>query len=512
MAKRAAKYRRISQDREGRELGVRRQDEDLDEEARRRGLTVVADYVDNDIGASRASRKPRPDYRRMLADARAGAFDVILAYTTGRLTRRPREFEDLIDLAVECGTEFAYVRSPEFDLRTAQGRRIARTMAAQDAGEAEELGERVARAARQRAERGGHHGGRRCFGYGPIVGWSAEHADTEHPEAKPCPDGLAGCAGHRPVRDFYRLVPAEAEEIIGLVEGLLAGVPLHAMVRDLNARGVRTVGGKSWHPLTARELLMRPRLAGLAEHRGQIVGKGRWSAIISEDQHHAVVALLSDPARRTSTGNRASYLLSGLARCAVCGGSISSCGMTRSKGRDGAKSTTKRYLYRCRQRGCVAVARAAADQWVTDHALARLARPDAADLLVDADRPDLDGLRLEANAIRVQLDEAAAAFARRGIDARQLEIITGELNGRLADIRRLQQHTSRAPVLAELVDAGGGAGGEQQREAAVAAVWARMSLERRRAVVQCLMSVTVRPGGSGVKGFTASKVVVSPRV
>src|SRR5688572_33310973 len=131
----AAKYRRISDDREGRELGVTRQNEDLDKLAERNGLTIVADYCDNDISASTRSQKRRPEYQRMLVDARAGKFDVILGYSSSRLTRRPRELEEQIDLAEECGTRFLYVASPSFDLNPSAGRTVARGPAAMGAGE-----------------------------------------------------------------------------------------------------------------------------------------------------------------------------------------------------------------------------------------------------------------------------------------------------------------------------------------------------------------------------------------
>src|SRR4051812_19728262 len=119
MTSRAAKYRRISDDREGDELGVTRQDEDLKAFAAQRGYAVVEDYADNDRSASTKARRERPEYQRMLRDAKAGRFDVVIAYTAARLTRRPREFEDLIELAQGCGIRFEYIRSPSFDLNTA---------------------------------------------------------------------------------------------------------------------------------------------------------------------------------------------------------------------------------------------------------------------------------------------------------------------------------------------------------------------------------------------------------
>ena len=120
-----------------------------------RGYEILARYTDNDISAStKKRRKPRPDYDAMLAAARAGELDVIVAYKSSRLTRRPREHEDLIELAVDYGIQFAYVASPEFDLNTADGPKIARMLAVSDAGDAEVTRELVQRKMRELAEVG----------------------------------------------------------------------------------------------------------------------------------------------------------------------------------------------------------------------------------------------------------------------------------------------------------------------------------------------------------------------
>ena len=58
-------YARISSDREGDQLGVRRQIEDCKRLAVERGWVVSALYVDDDISAW--SGKPRPEYERLLA-------------------------------------------------------------------------------------------------------------------------------------------------------------------------------------------------------------------------------------------------------------------------------------------------------------------------------------------------------------------------------------------------------------------------------------------------------------
>src|SRR5437763_7970265 len=128
-------YERISEDREGKELGVDRQRTACTSLAAKLGVPVHRVYRDNDIGAStRSAPKPRDEYNALLADAKAGIITMVISYSTSRLTRRPRENEDLIELAVASGVAFHYVKSPKYDLNTADGREGARNAAARDAG------------------------------------------------------------------------------------------------------------------------------------------------------------------------------------------------------------------------------------------------------------------------------------------------------------------------------------------------------------------------------------------
>ena len=460
MTKKAAGiYARISEDREGRELGVDRQQEDCRALAEIRGLSIADLYVDNDRGASTRSRKPRPEYRRLLADARAGRFAVVVAYTSGRLTRRPREHEDLIELAEQHGVRFEYVRSPSFDLNTAAGRRVARILAANDAGEAEDIAERVTRAAEQRARDGLNHGGRRAFGYEV--------------------NGL-------------EVIPHEAREVKSMYEQLLVGVPLGSIVRDLNQRQVPTYSGALWAPSTVRGIMLRARYAGLREYRGDVVGRGRWPAVVDEEVWRAACALLTDPSRRTSTGNRASYLLSGLAVCGTCGGRITSAGVKRSS------AIGYRRQYKCRSGSHVNRRQDWIDDFVSAVIVERLSRPDAVELLVDEKRPDSDVLRVEAQALRVRIDDLATALADGLLDLAGVRRESERLRAKLADVEAQMAHSSRSPLLAALISA-----------ADVQAVWDALTLDRRRAVVDVLMTVTLHPGGTGRRTFDQTKVEIT---
>ena len=165
MSTRAIIYTRISQDSEKKGEGVERQRVDCLARAEREGWEVVDVLVENDVGASTNHRKPRPLYAAMLARAERREFEVILAYSNSRLTRRPREYEDLIDLHKETGVSIRTIVSGDDDLGTADGRMNARIRADIDAGEAERTSERVKRALRARVERGeSANGGVRPFG------------------------------------------------------------------------------------------------------------------------------------------------------------------------------------------------------------------------------------------------------------------------------------------------------------------------------------------------------------
>ena len=66
----------------------------------------------------------------------------------------------------------------------------------------------------------------------------------------------------------------EAAEIRRLAHAVICGQSLRSLALELNERGVPTVKGKRWASSHLRSMLLRPRLAGLRQHRGKIVAKG----------------------------------------------------------------------------------------------------------------------------------------------------------------------------------------------------------------------------------------------
>lgn len=292
---RAAVYSRISHDPHDRQLGVERQEQDCLRLISGRGWELARPpYRENDTPASTRSTAKRPVYEQMLTDLQAGTAEVLVCYSTSRLTRRPLDYERLIRLTQDKGVQIATVVSGAVDLATADGRVIARVLAAMDAAESERVGERISRAARQRAEYGEWHGG--------------------------------------PTPPFgYRFVPAGAKRTLAVVpEGaalvreaaarVLAGESLYRIRQDWNCRGLTSTAGNPGRSQGIKRCLVRGAVAGLTERRGEFFA-GSWPAILDEPTWQQVRTVLLDPARNTRTFVQRSALhpLTGLLWCGLCG-------------------------------------------------------------------------------------------------------------------------------------------------------------------------------------------------
>lgn len=464
---RAAIYTRISADPEGRALGIERQVEDCEALAEHHGLDVVMVYRENDISASTNSTKPRPLYDEMLARARAGEFDAIIAYSNSRVTRRPRELEDLIDLHNRYGTRIRTVVSGEDDLATADGRMTARIKASVDAAEAERTSERARRAKRQAAAEGRHRGGPRPFGWEP--------------------NGLV-------------VQPDEAAALLAAARGVLAGRTLASLAREMNEAGIKTTTGGAWTYAALRTALCRPRNAALVSHGRsddpdvEIVGPAAWPAIIPEDVWRATRDVLMDPSRRLQRGNEKKWLGSGLYRCGLCGAA------ELRVAPYGASTGRRRWLYRCTVSAHLTVSQELADAVVAGAVRGRLARPDVADLLTVRQGDNSAPLREERETLRLRLRAFEGDYAAGLITGKQLADATARVG---ASVRAIDERLSRL--------VGGGPLETLANAPDPVAAFDAAPLDVQRAVVDALMVVTVDAVGRGGSRRGAERVRVEWR-
>jgi site-specific DNA recombinase len=282
------------------------------------------------------------------------------------------------------------------------------------------------------------------------------------------------------------VVPEQAAVIGRIAAALLAGESLRSITAALNAEGVPSPMGRPWHKQMVRALVLRERNAGLRVHRGEVVGDGAWEPILDRGRFEQLRAVLSDPARKTSTGTAAAHLLSGIAHCGVCGAALRVAHNRRVPS------------YRCSERGCVIRRQADVDELVTRVVVGRLARGDAVELFTPDRSPERVAAMAEAEQLRGRLDVAADRYADGMIDARQLERITARLRPQLAAAEARARVVDDRPLLAGVV------GAEDVR-----AAWQALPLTRRRAVVDLLMTVTVHRTRSGVRVFDPQAVQIT---
>jgi site-specific DNA recombinase len=470
---RAGIYARISSDVSGTELGVGRQQDDCRAEAGRRGWDVVHAYVDNDISATK--KTVRPEYQRMLADVQAGLINALVVWDIDRLTRTPRELEDVIDLADKFGLALANV-SGDIDLSTSDGRMMARIKGTVARKEVEEMSKRLKRKFREKAERGEPHG------YAPY-GYRREPVLDDDGN----PKGTFG-------RDV--IVDAEAAVIREAARRILALDSLASIVKDFNERGIHGPKAPAWNTTILRQIMLRSSNAGLRQYQGQVLGKSTTAAIYPEETFNRLVALLKDPSRKTNhVGPTPKHLLSGIALCGLCGGE-----MRRAMGRTVTSKTTgntKRQPPNYNCEACFKVRRKqeSVDEVVTGLIVRRLSQPDAVQLFAASDSTAALEAESEIRAIDAKLDIVADQFADDILTAAQLKRITTRLRLERATADRRLKAAQPQTVLASLV------GGN------VAEKWASKPIGAQREAVRALMTITIMPAGSG-RTFDPDKIVI----
>jgi DNA invertase Pin-like site-specific DNA recombinase len=510
-------YVRISDDREGKALGVERQEEDCRELAKRMGWEVHEPiYDDNDISASRFGKKRREGYEQLMADIKAGVIQAVIAYHPARLHRRPREVEGYIDIAERVPTHT--VRAGRWDLSTPSGRVQARIMAAVDAYESEQKSDLVKRSRVQRAqkERKARPGGARPYGF---------------------------------EKDGVTVRQGEADEILRLTEAVVQwsepgteGQSLRFLVRDLNERKVPTATGRGmWTSATLRDILMRTRNAGLVTYTVEVEDedgdkvqktetvKAAWEPLVPEETWRAACAILTDAQRTTTTNNGQrggliKWLGSGLYLCGACDQPT-----LRVVGSSNNRQTRQaRRHYRCRGVNNENVGGHACreatnlDRYVEGLLVARISDPRVLKKLREtpADSPNTRALKIELSALGTKEDVLGRNYASDKITERVMNSGMEAITKRKAEIAaQLERAGERTPLdpFRHAKDA-----------ADVARIWfgpggpdgdriGGLSLGARRAILDRLVTVKVLPNPKRVPrnadgGYLdTSSIVVEPK-
>lgn len=302
MPRRAAIYARQSITREG-SASLDVQVEACRDAAQRLKVDVVTELVEAPSTSGYRNRgRSRPKFGELLDLISRGDVDCVVAYKTDRLSRGGGPgWAPLVDAFEKAGrdpdravaTTDGWVSEFEIGIRSAMDREESKKtsdrMLAIRAREAREGIPRIA--------------GRRAYGF--------TYDMTEH-------------------------IAEEVARIHEAAERVLTGESIWSICTDWNTQDVPTVTGRPWTVQTVSSILTSGRIAGLREHNGVVVAKGRWEPIITEERRQALLVALAPKRSRLRKGR--TYPLTGLMRCGRCGGKM------RSLQREGGRRT-----YACRK-------------------------------------------------------------------------------------------------------------------------------------------------------------------
>lgn len=242
-------------------------------------LTVVDVYADAAI-SGRSDR--RPQFQRLRRDAAKKIFDTIIAYKSSRIARN---MLNALNFEVEMTKNKVNVlyAKEEFG-NTAAGRFALRTMMSVNQFYSENLGEDIKRTQADNAQQ--------CKANGPA------------------PFGYKSGADGR-----FEIDEPSAEIVREIYARVSAGETNAAIIRDLNARHIKTRLGNAWGKSSLQAILGNERYLGIYIFNDQRVPGGMPQIINENLFREAMQAVKSKKNRNPS----ADYQLTGKLFCGECG-------------------------------------------------------------------------------------------------------------------------------------------------------------------------------------------------
>jgi DNA invertase Pin-like site-specific DNA recombinase len=280
------------------------------------GASVTATY--SDAAITGASLLRRPGMRALLADAKAGRFEVLVAEAQDRLSRSLRDIADIFERLSAAGVTIVTVGEGELsDLHVG----LKGTM---NAIFLKDLAKKVRRGQRGQVERGRAPGGL-AYGYRVI------HRFGDDGE---------------PIRGLREIDPEQAAVVQRIFAAYLGGKSARDIARQLNREGVLSPRGGGWNQSTingnrgrANGILWNRLYLGeltygkttnrrdpdTGRKRGSIVADKDWTVKrdealrIIDDRTWEAAQSLRKNISSASQHRRPKRLLSGLLACGSCG-------------------------------------------------------------------------------------------------------------------------------------------------------------------------------------------------
>jgi site-specific DNA recombinase len=308
---------------------------------------LVAEWAEEGVSAYRSSSEERDIVRDVLRAAARREFEVLLLFKADRLSRRSLEYPVVLAQLRRMGVRTIAVADQaggrELETDGQYDKLIRFIEGWQAETESYNTSLRVAEAMRQKKLRGEWTGGR------PPYGFRVVRLDSG--------------------RAVLAIDPDEAAVVRRIFAWYLdEGLGMTAITKRLNATGVATRHGARWHLHSVRRILLQPlvsgRIAAGRTRRGRkanssvYVNRADWDRRVTMTGHDPALEIVAPerwdaafarlrsynrPGSEHHRGEASAFLLSGIARCGVCGGPVYGLRRRRRR-RDGTEATTSRYV------------------------------------------------------------------------------------------------------------------------------------------------------------------------
>jgi DNA invertase Pin-like site-specific DNA recombinase len=287
-----------------REASIEQQVEWCKALAAKYGLEIIAVYSDKAITGRTDNR---PEFQRMLADAKAGKFGYVLSWKSNRIGRDMLDAMKNDKLLLEYGVRCLYVEEDFED--NAAGRFALRNMMNVNQFYSESMAEDVRRGMMDNASK--------CMVNGRIP------------------------YGYRKGKDGrYEIVPEAAEVVREIFQKVIDGWNHIDIIDDLNNRGIKNQYGRAWQRTAFGKLLRMEQYIGVYKF-AEVRIEGGVPPILDKQTFQEVQRILeTKPNPRGRRRDVADYILTGKLFCGHCGEAmVGICGTSRNG--------DKHYYYLC---------------------------------------------------------------------------------------------------------------------------------------------------------------------
>jgi site-specific DNA recombinase len=303
--KRAAIYARVSTEEQTFNYSIENQLDKLRLYCAERGYKIVGEYVDAGFSGTTIRR---PHLQKLMADARAGAFDMVVVYKLDRLFRSNRHMFNTLAEWEELGVGVASVTEP-FDTTTAMGKAYLGMASTFAEWERNTIVERSREGLRKAVEKGHYSGGIVPYGYRLDPVTKTLQIDEEEAQV---------------VRLMYQWLLEERQSCYAIAQRLNAlGIPTKYRREGRGLRREATAG--VWRPGRVYNILRSTLYKGVWFYgkRTKAAKKELIEAscppIVESELWEAVQRRLKENNLWADRNARRPYLLRGLIKCAECG-------------------------------------------------------------------------------------------------------------------------------------------------------------------------------------------------